>query len=58
MSKVKLPPPIFPSMPLNEFLAWHAVNLAQIRLRLRDMVARLDIEDQIIAHADRLMRGA
>lgn len=51
----QLPPLIFPTMPMNEFLAWHAVNLAQIRLRMRDLVARLDMEQQIVRCAERIM---
>jgi hypothetical protein len=47
-----------PELSHAEFLAWHAVNLAEIRLRMRDMFARLDIERQIIAHAERLMGRA
>lgn len=55
MKNNKLPPPIFPSMSMPEFLAWHAVNLAQIRLRMRDLVARLEMEQQIIRCAERIM---
>lgn len=58
MKNDNLPPPVFPSMPINEFLAWHAVNLAQIRLRMRDLVARADLEQQIIRCAERVMGHA
>jgi hypothetical protein len=41
----------------SEFLAWHAANLAEIRGRILDMFARLELENQIVAISNILIGG-